>query len=238
MLEAFILGNGTSYINSLITINLLKFLSKFVLNNVFYKLQIIYDSAGHLSFLKKMSWTLRQFAKQILILLVVFAVACIIIAAAFKINGYKTLTTTVLILINVMGLTILVLLLGYGLVQFPWYIWTHSYPDYLLKSELSKSDDFFKKYREAQVELNEAATTYNSVIEKIPKGHELYGYVQYLKDEMPKLENLSQSFARTVGNEIKEKDKKGTKIDLKALEHVNIILLLLIYQILNFIFIF
>lgn len=173
--------------------------------------------------MKKMAWTLRQFVKQIVILLVVFAVACIIIAAAFKINGYKTLTTTVLILINVMGLTILVLLLGYGLVQFPWYIWTHSYPDYLLKCELSKSDEFFKKYREAQVELNEAAATYSSVIEKIPKGHELYGYVQYLKDEMPKLENLSQSFARTVGNEIKEKDKKGTKIDLKALEHVNIL---------------
>ena len=167
-----------------------------------------------------MSWTLRQFFKQIVILLIIFAVACIIIAAAFKINGYKTLTTSVLILINVLGLTILVLLLGYGLVQFPWYIWTHSYPDYLLKSELSKSDDVFKKYREAQVELNEAASTYQSVIEKIPKGHELYGYVQYLKDELPKLESLSQSFARTVGNEIKEKDKKGTKIDLKALEHV------------------
>jgi len=191
-----------------------------VLNNLIYKLQIIYDSAGHLTFGKKMVWTLKQFIRQIIILVIVFAITCIIVAAAFKINGYKALQGAVLILVNVIGMLILVLLLGYGLVQFPWYIWTHSYPDYLLKSELAKSDDCFKRYREAQVELNEAAHTYQSVIEKIPKGHELYGYVQFLKDELPKLENLSQSFARTVGNEIKEKEKKGIKLDLKAIEKV------------------
>jgi hypothetical protein len=141
----------------------------FVLNNLIYKLQIIYDSAGHLTFGKKMVWTLKQFIRQIIILVIVFAITCIIVAAAFKINGYKALQGAVLILVNVIGMLILVLLLGYGLVQFPWYIWTHSYPDYLLKSELAKSDDCFKRYREAQVELNEAAHTYQSVIEKIPK---------------------------------------------------------------------
>ena len=70
------------------------------------------------------------------------------------------------------------------------------------------------------MELNEAAKTYQNVIEKIPKGHELYGYVQFLKDEMPKLENLSASFARTVGRDIKDKEKKGTALDLKALDKV------------------
>ena len=193
---------------------------KFVLNNLLFKLQLIYDSAGHLTFSKKIMWTLKQFVRQIIILLIIFAIACIIIAAAFKINGYKALQGAILILINVYGLLVLTFLLGYGLVQFPWFIWTLSYPDYLLKCELSKSDEIFKKYREAQVELNEAALTYQHVIEKIPKGHELYGYVQYLKDELPKLENLSTSFARTVGNEIKEKGKKDQKLDLKALEKV------------------
>lgn len=189
-------------------------------NSVVFKLQLIYDQAGHLSFTKKVGWTLKQFVKQIVILLIVFAVACIILASAFKINGYKALQGAILILINVYGLLVLTFLLGYGLVQFPWFIWTLSFPDYLLKNELSKSDDFFKKYREAQVELNEAAKTYQHVIEKIPKGHELYGYVQFLKDEMPKLENLSSSFARTVGHDIKEKEKKGGNLDLKALDKV------------------
>jgi len=177
-------------------------------------LQLIYDQAGHLQFCKKMTWTLKQFAKQIIILLVIFAVACLIISSAFKINGSKAIQGSILILINVYGLIVLTFLLGYGLVQLPWFIWTRSYPDYLLKCELSKSDEFFKKYREAQVELNEAAHTYQLVIEKIPKGHELYGYVQYLKDEMPKLENLSTSFATTVGKDFKEKGKKDVKIDL------------------------
>lgn len=181
---------------------------------------MIYDQAGHLTFVKKIGWTLKQFARQILILLIVFAVACIIVAAAFKINGYKTIQGSILILINVYGLIVLTFLLGYGLVQFPWFIWTLSFPEYLLKCELSKSDQIFKKYREAQVELNEAAKTYQNVIEKIPKGHELYGYVQFLKEEMPKLENLSASFARTVGHDIKEKEKKGTSLDLKALDKV------------------
>ena len=146
---------------------------KFVLNNLLFKLQLIYDSAGHLTFSKKIMWTLKQFVRQIIILLIIFAIACIIIAAAFKINGYKALQGAILILINVYGLLVLTFLLGYGLVQFPWFIWTLSYPDYLLKCELSKSDEIFKKYREAQVELNEAALTYQHVIEKIPKANPL-----------------------------------------------------------------
>lgn len=146
--------------------------------------------------------------------------ACIIIASAFKIDGAKAIKSSVLILVNVIGLLILTFLLGYGLVQFPWFIWTLSYPDYLLKNELSRSDDCFKKYREAQVELNEAAKNYQKLIEKIPKGHQLFGYVQYLKDEMPRLESLSDSFARTIGHDIKEKAKKDQKIDIKAIEKV------------------
>ena len=135
-------------------------------------------------FVKKLSWTLKTFLKQLLILIVVFAVVCIIVAAAFKINGFSSVKVfknkfyqflrvfkkgALLILVNAYGLIVLTFLLGYGLVQFPWFVWSCSYPEYLLKCELSKSDDFFQKNRESQVELNEAAKTYQNVIEKIPK---------------------------------------------------------------------
>lgn len=69
------------------------------------------------------------------------------------------------------------------------------------------------------MELNEAAKTYQNVIEKIPKGHDLYGYVQFLKDQIPKLEEMSTSFARTVGSEIKSKSN-NSQIDLKAIQNV------------------
>ena len=48
----------------------------------------------------------------------------------------------------------------------------------------------------------------------------MYGYVQYLRDEMPKLEEMSASFARTVGSDIKAKNKKETAIDLNAIQNV------------------
>jgi hypothetical protein len=68
--------------------------------------------------------------------------------------------------------------------------------------------------------LNESAKSYQESIEKIPPGHEFYGYVEFMKHEMPKMEEISESFSRTIGKDIKSKELKEKKIDMKALNNV------------------
>ncbi len=121
-----------------------------------------------------------------IIIIVVVVVVCLIFV-------YSLITTELLLgakivligLAHVYNITILIILLGFGLLTLPVSLWAASHFEYILYSKVESAAKFYRQFRDAYVEFYTNVNTIRKAIEEIRPTDDAFDYVQILEEELP-----------------------------------------------------
>ncbi|KRX05572.1 hypothetical protein PPERSA_12750 [Pseudocohnilembus persalinus] len=119
----------------------------------------------------------------------------IFIQYIIKEDAYSVIYKYGLILSQVYGIVILVFLLGYGLAQFPSYMWYKSNNQLQLNMTIATTEKKFNQFRQAKAELYEACDLMQQLIDKIPTFSELSVYKDKIIQEIPNNDEIRDAFS-------------------------------------------
>ncbi|EAS00256.3 PH domain protein (macronuclear) [Tetrahymena thermophila SB210] len=158
------------------------------LNMFIMNVQNLFHKTGHVFFCSRIVGTIVSYIKLCLVFVIPFVIGCIILFIFTKSFGIGVMTQVFLLLSNIYGITVLVLLIGYGLVQFPYSLWSKTNTNNTLDVLLTKAEPLFNRYCDAQTNLLLATQKMQNIINKIYDGHQLYPYKDMFINELPNLD--------------------------------------------------
>ncbi|KAL4503238.1 hypothetical protein ABPG72_000844 [Tetrahymena utriculariae] len=159
-----------------------------VINMFIMNVQNLFHKTGHVFFCSRIIGTIVSYIKLCLVFVIPFVIGCIILFIFTKSFGIGVMTQVFLLLSNIYGITVLVLLIGYGLVQFPYSLWSKTNTNGTLDVLLTKAEPLFNRYCDVQTNLLLATQKMHNIINKIYDGHQLFPYKDMFINELPNLD--------------------------------------------------
>ncbi|KAL4455095.1 hypothetical protein ABPG74_006477 [Tetrahymena malaccensis] len=158
------------------------------LNMFIMNVQNLFHKTGHVFFCSRIVGTIVSYIKLCLVFVIPYVIGCIILFIFTKSFGIGVMTQVFLMLSNIYGITVLVLLIGYGLVQFPYSLWSKTNTNGTLDILLTKAEPLFNRYCDVQTNLLLATQKMQNIINKIYDGHLLFPYRDMFINELPNLD--------------------------------------------------
>ena len=199
-----------------------------ILNRFFQK----YWRCGNFTFISRSLEAIRLMLIDIIAFGIILGLALGAVFWLFGFSGIMGLETALIMLNHVYGMLVLIWLLGYGVFQLPFHVYSKSFQNYMFYKEVAKAAGVYQAYRESQIELYRHANACRNAIEVIRKnglGDQMKTQIDILEKSIP--HKFDDGINITKNKDINEfKLNKKMKVNDKTLGKCRFNLMTAYYQ--------